>query len=398
METSASGDFAYIVMLFAIVGGTRWFLWLAAVGAQFFWMILAAVIYSHTRVAVGGARHTRSWSRYAEWGLVATGLYILIALVRHTGLTQLISDLSQIGWGFVLICLVESIPFIAATLAWRTTLTVKRISFAQLLAARLAGDSVNHLTPTATLGGEVLRARLVDERLGREESTASVSLAKFAETAGQLVFVLAGLLIILPELHVLGSGRMWLLVGVALCGLGIMALARLLDRGLFAVAAETAHRLGIARGWRARHSGTLAAIDTRIRNSIRQRPGDLARSVLWFAFAFAVSVIEVWLVMYFLGVPVSWSAALGIEVLSVIVDAVFFFMPGKLGTQEGGKMLAVTLFGLPPDKGLAMGFIRRGRELFWDGIGLAVYALMRARVPASAATYVEVPEQRSAAQ
>lgn len=397
METSASGDFAYIVLLFALIGGTRWFLWLAAIGAQFFWMILAVVIYRHSRAGVVRASANRGGARYVEWALVATGLYILVALVRHTGMTQLIGDLSQIGWGFALICMVEGLPFVAATLAWRSTLSVKRISFPQLLAARLVGDSVNHLTPTATLGGEVLRARLVDEHLGREESTASVALAKFAETAGQLVFVLIGLLLITPQLHALGSGRWWLFAGIAACALGIVALARLLDRGLFTTAAATARRLGIARVWLARRSAAIVAIDTRIRDGIRRRPAGLMRSVLWFAFAFAVSVVEVWLVMHFLGVQVSWSAALGIEVLSVIVDGVFFFMPGKLGTQEGGKMLAFTLFGLPPEKGLAMGFIRRGRELFWDGVGLAVYAVMRARASAPRA-YAEAPEQRSAAQ
>jgi uncharacterized membrane protein YbhN (UPF0104 family) len=119
---------------------------------------------------------------------------------------------------------------------------------------------------------------------------------------------------------------------------------------------------------------------------------------LWFAFAFAVSTIEVWLVMYFLTVPISWTTAVGIEVLSVIVDGVFFFMPGKLGTQEGGKMLAFTLFGLPPEKGLAMGLIRRGRELFWDSIGLALYAVLRGRRETAVTVFAETSPQHSTGQ
>ena len=50
----------------------------------------------------------------------------------------------------------------------------------------------------------------------------------------------------------------------------------------------------------------------------------------------AVSAIEAWLICRFIGVPVPWRLAFAIEVLSIGIDAVLL-VPGKVGTQEGGK-------------------------------------------------------------
>ena len=73
------------------------------------------------------------------------------------------------------------------------------------------------------------------------------------------------------------------------------------------------------------------------------------------------------------------SRAVTIEVLSVAIDALLFFVPAKAGTQEGGKVLIFHLLGLDPAKGLALGIVRRLRELSWSMVGLIVLARHHAR-------------------
>ena len=51
------------------------------------------------------------------------------------------------------------------------------------------------------------------------------------------------------------------------------------------------------------------------------------------------------------------------------MDAIVFFVPAKAGAQEGGKILAFTLVGLPAATGLAFGLLRRARELVWALLG-----------------------------
>ena len=83
--------------------------------------------------------------------------------------------------------------------------------------------------------------------------------------------------------------------------------------------------------------------------------------------------------LYFLEIGASIGRAMTIEVLSVAIDALLFFVPAKAGTQEGGKVLIFQMLGLDPAKGLALGIIRRLRELSWSMVGLIVLARYHAR-------------------
>ena len=97
-----------------------------------------------------------------------------------------------------------------------------------------------------------------------------------------------------------------------------------------------------------------------------------ACSSVCFFLGWAAGVLEVYLILFFLQVPVTVERALTIEVLSTMLDALLFFMPGTVGTQEGGKVLIFSVLGLDAAKGLSMGILRRIRQLVWAGIGLII--------------------------
>jgi len=63
---------------------------------------------------------------------------------------------------------------------------------------------------------------------------------------------------------------------------------------------------------------------------------------------------------------------LAIEILSTTIDAILFFVPGKVGTQEGGKVLIFVMLGLDPAQGLTFALMRRIREMVWAGVGLLI--------------------------
>jgi hypothetical protein len=110
-----------------------------------------------------------------------------------------------------------------------------------------------------------------------------------------------------------------------------------------------------------------------------QAPKAFTLSVFFFFVGWCMGVVEVYIVLDFLGVGASVSRAMTIEVLSVAIDALFFFVPAKAGTQEGGKMVIFQVLGLDPAKGLALGIVRRLRELTWALVGLVVLWRHQAR-------------------
>jgi len=49
-----------------------------------------------------------------------------------------------------------------------------------------------------------------------------------------------------------------------------------------------------------------------------------------------------------------------------------FFIPLRLGAQEGGLILILTALGYPANLGLAVSLVARIKELAWVGLGLAL--------------------------
>ena len=145
--------------------------------------------------APGGA--SRRGLRLLDRGLLVVGLALFVGLLHHIGTRAVLENLRVAGWGIAAICLQELLAFGANTLGWWFAFPSPRpsISFVRLLAVRMAGDSINYLTPTATLGGEVSRAVMLraHDAVGVESS---VIVAKLAQTAGQALFVAGGVMFV----------------------------------------------------------------------------------------------------------------------------------------------------------------------------------------------------------
>ncbi len=87
---------------------------------------------------------------------------------------------------------------------------------------------------------------------------------------------------------------------------------------------------------------------------------------------------ESWVLMYYLGSPVSWPEALILESLSTAVRNAAFAVPAGIGAQEGGFLLLGAALGIPPPVALALALAKRAREILVSGPALGVWAWMEA--------------------
>jgi putative membrane protein len=317
-----------------------------------------------------GARMKRTL-RIAERTFLAGGLVLLALLIYELGPTAVLANLEVVGWGILLIVGQEFFSYVANAVGWLAAFPSPRprIPFRQLLAARIAGDAVNYVTPTATLGGEFVRMRFLRGQVNGTALVASVTVAKLSQTVAQITFVLIGLTVIVDDAPLPSSIRHGLMASLS----ALAALAAVLvvaqRRGMFAPLLRVAERLRLSG--RAPHlTRQLQQLDEEIARVHGEGNGAFPLSVASFFVGWAIGVVEIYLILWFLGVPVSVGRALTIEVLSVAIDGMLFFVPAKVGTQEGGKVLIFTILGLDPAKGLALGILRRIRELTWAAIGL----------------------------
>ena len=85
---------------------------------------------------------------------------------------------------------------------------------------------------------------------------------------------------------------------------------------------------------------------------------------------------EIYLILSWVGGAVDWRTALSVETGSVLIDGILFFVPAKVGTQEGGKVATFAALGLNPARGFTVGVVRRIRELVYAGLGLIALACL----------------------
>jgi hypothetical protein len=84
---------------------------------------------------------------------------------------------------------------------------------------------------------------------------------------------------------------------------------------------------------------------------------------------FALGTIEIYLVVRFLGVPISPLVAFAIGALGTAVKFFSFMVPASLGALEGGNMAIFAAFGLGGAVGLTYTLVRRLREIVWIAAG-----------------------------
>jgi hypothetical protein len=312
-----------------------------------------------------------------ELACLALGLGLLGVTLWRIGVGGLLRDLRLIGWGLGVVLLVETLNVLLNTWGWSFAFPAgeRTVSGRRLLAARLAGDGVNYLTPSGTVGGELLRIRLLGSAVPIGLRWASVSVAKLGQTVGQAVFVLLGLALVLPHLADVSHGAAWLAAGGAVM-LVSSSLAWLLGRGLWTTVEGLAGRVGLGSRVPAGWAGPGRDLDAALSRLGHSR---LYASLACFVAAWAVGAGEIYLILALIGAPVPWQTALALEVGSVIIDGVLFFVPAKVGTQEGGKVVLFAVLGLNPARGLTVGVVRRIRELTYAGLGLVALGALTAR-------------------
>jgi putative membrane protein len=309
--------------------------------------------------------------------LLAAGLVFVAWLVWDLGPAAVWATIHALSWRLGLVAL---FPFCAAvaldTLGWRVLLPDCRVSWISLAAARLAGEAVNLLTPTASLGGEPLKGYLVRDRLPLDLGLASVVVDKTTVVMGQAIFLAAGLgvaLLALQPSRAVTIAIAVLLVTETVC---VSGFALMQIRGGMAAAGRILHRLGV--GPVGRHEDLLQRVDARLGYLYREHRVLVLLSALLHTLGWAGGGLEIYVVLTLAGLPVSLATALVVEAVGSAVRFATFMIPGSLGALEGGNVAIFAAFGLPGAAGLSFSLVRRLREATWAIIGLAALAAFKA--------------------
>ena len=267
--------------------------------------------------------------------------------------------------------------FLDATAWWALFPKSERLSLWQLFWMRWIGESVSTLVPSATIGGDVVRARLAalhgaPIRTAAASVLVDITLGVFV----QIVFTLLGLGLIVAV-----TGRQGFvlptLIGAVIGVLAIIGFYFVQRLGMFRFIGKMISRLANAEDWHSLvHSGHT--LDQAIRRLYARRSGVIACCAAT-ATSLLVGSGEIWIALHALALQATLVNAVILQSMVLAIRAAVFPVPGALGVQEGGYVVIGNLLGIPGDAAFALSLIARVRELILGIPGLVAWQVVETR-------------------
>ena len=311
------------------------------------------------------------------------GIVLLGWMVGQVGLRDLLASFQIVGFWLVPFFLLEIIPDLLHTAGWAACFQgyQRRLRLWQLYGIRLAGSAINQVTPTATLGGEVVKVLLLQPTLPRAQATAAVVIDKASITLAQMFYLAFGLVYAIGHLP-LSSELQWALsLTIGFISLGLLGFVAFQRYGLLSKLVSQVCRLKYTPRKLHQLSQHLAPLDAQLMAFYTAYPWRFGGSLLWHFVAFICAGAKTYILLRLLlghQAP-GWFEALMVAMAVAALDQMFFLVPARLGTLEGARVLVLSAVGIPQVFGLTFGLIARLESLFWNGIGLLIYVLCTRR-------------------
>ena len=318
-------------------------------------------------------------SKLIVWVFFLVGIALLCGMVGQVGIADLLISFRAVGFWIVPWILLESLPVVLHTAGWAACFQHRQctIQFWQLVLVRLAGSAINQVTPTATIGGEVVKVLLLAPVLPREQAAASVVIDKASFTLAQMLYLALGILYLTGRLSIPVKLRLSLSLIVGLISLGLLGFVAFQRYGLLSKLVRRLEGYNIGRARLQRLNQHLIPLEAHLAAYYTSHPWWFGGSLMLHFLAFAFGSIQMFLLLrLLLGTNAPQLAdAVTAAVVIVALDQMCFFVPGSLGTFEGIRFTVLSTLGIAQMYGLAFGLMARLEGLFWNGLGLLAYAM-----------------------
>ncbi len=296
-------------------------------------------------------------SRLIPAAFALAGIAVITGLVIYFGVGDVIKSLTSVSIsGFAEYIAAQLVITLGLALCWRMLLrSSSRGSFFLLVWGRLVRDATGEFLPFSQVGGYIVGARVITlSGVSVPDSIASTLVDITTEFLAQLIFIGVGLSVlaeIAPSNHLLVPVAIGLCVAVIMC-VGLI----IVQQGGGKIFRMIAQRLAGESG--DFHMDRLqTALDAIYRRRDRLALASFFHLVCWFGTATA-SFIG----FHALGVPLSFIDAIAIEAMLHAIMALAFFVPGRVGIQEGAYTILAAIFGVPPEIAISLSLLRRARD------------------------------------
>lgn len=297
-------------------------------------------------------------------------------IIAKAGPLVIWGQIVSLNWRILVVVVAYLIIYFFDTMGWRWAFkkTVRLPNLWRFFLARQAGEALNYTTPTAYIGGEPIKAVVLHKRYGVNliDGLSSVVIAKTSLFLSKVIFLFVGIIAALKIFKLKGvvaSGILWTFIGVILLLVFFVMLQR---KGLFILGLKIARKFKLSAMFEDKKAH-LEEIDAAITTFYLKEKMRFFGSFMFHLLGWFAGLIEVYIILFFLGVNIDWPRVLVIEVFFKTANSAFFFVPAALGVQEGAGYAVLAAFGIGGEIGVALSIIKRIREIAWAGFGLVIY-------------------------
>jgi hypothetical protein len=306
--------------------------------------------------------------------LTAAGIALFVYFVNRAGLGQIYDGVKRLGAGFILIIALAGVRHIVRSAAWCLCMEAPyRLRFSDALRARLMGDAIGNILPIGSFAlAEPSKPILIRDRVPLMAGFTSFVIENIFYGFSVVIFVFAGMLALLLTFHLPKGLRIasFVTIGVLIALVAIsMVLVRRQVRFVSRAAAFT-HRRGMDGKW----MDKARAFEDRVygfylHNARRFLPILLLESCFHLA-----GVLEIYVTLYFISpeqAPTLFTAFI-LESVNRIITMAFKFIPLRMGVDEAGTGKMSKILRFTEAAGVTLAIVRKGRDLFWAAVGIAL--------------------------
>ncbi|HSS22791.1 MAG TPA: lysylphosphatidylglycerol synthase domain-containing protein [Pyrinomonadaceae bacterium] len=318
--------------------------------------------------------------KLARFGILFAllGLLLFAYFVRKAGLTDVLSGIRRLGFGFLLIVAISSLRHTVRSLAWTKCFEPPySLRFRDAFAARLMGDALGNIIPLASVAvSEPSKAAFVTDKVPLMASLSALALENIFYSLSVVLFIFSGTTALLLSFSLPKPLRIASIVALAvtfvIVPLGYFVIRKQLK--FLSGAMSFLAKRGIARAWmQSKGIPRAATLEERV-YGFYSRNRDRLVSIFLLEVCFHLTgVAEIYTTLSFISpVRPTLLTAFILESVNRIINVVFKFIPLRTGIDEAGTGMLSKVLGFTTAIGVTLAIVRKGRDIFWAAIGVGL--------------------------
>jgi hypothetical protein len=303
------------------------------------------------------------------------GIGLFSYFIYSVGLNAILDGIGKIGFdGFAIILFLYLLKLSVRATAWRLSVHAPyQLHFKDTLPAVIMGEALSSMIPLGILISGTAKAVAVRKRVPLVVGLSSVATENMFYSFITALFICFGAFIFLRQFEI-DPTFVYLIdfiIGFIIFCLIIAILIVIRQWYWISAVCDWLYEKGILRSIFEKGRVQVRIFERLILGFYRKYPKRFFPLCLLQVAFHSLGILEVWFILSRISETIpSVSTAFFLETMSRLVTIIFKLIPFLVGVDEAGAEFIVETLAIGAGIGVTLAIIRKGRTIFWAGIGL----------------------------